>query len=91
MSRSNFAACGTPAERLQVTGSLKFDDAPTDRTTPEVNLRRRWAGVDATQRVWVVGSTQEGEEEMAIEAFQSLRVRYPELRTHACSPSQGTI
>ena len=80
MSRSNFAACGTPAERLQVTGSLKFDDAPTDRTTPEVNLRRRWAGGDATQRVWVVGSTQEGEEEMAIEAFQSLRVRYPELR-----------
>jgi len=79
-SRKNFAACGTPADRLQVTGSLKFDDAPTDRDTPEVGLRRQWAGIDSGQRVWVVGSTQEGEEKMAIDAFETLRTRHPQLR-----------
>ena len=31
-----FAACGADAQNLQVTGSLKFDDAPTSRETPEV-------------------------------------------------------
>ena len=79
-SRRNFSACGTPPERLQVTGSLKFDDAPDDRDVPDVNQRKIWAGVDASHQVWVVGSTQEGEEQMAIAAFLELRVRHPQLR-----------
>ena len=79
-SRRNFVACGTEPERLEVTGSLKFDDAPTDRDVPEVNQRKVWAGVDPTHQVWVVGSTQEGEEQMAITAFLELRCRHPHLR-----------
>ncbi|MDA7878079.1 3-deoxy-D-manno-octulosonic acid transferase [bacterium] len=79
-SRRNFAACGAAPERLQVTGSLKFDDAPDDRDVPDVNQRKIWAGVDASHQVWVAGSTQEGEEQMAIAAFLELRVRHPQLR-----------
>ena len=79
-SRSNFAACGTDPERLEVTGSLKFDDAPEDRDVPEVIQRKVWAGVEASHQVWVVGSTQEGEEQMAIAAFLELRSRHPQLR-----------
>ena len=79
-SRSNFAACGTDPERLEVTGSLKFDDAPEDREVPEVIQRKVWAGVEASHQVWVVGSTQEGEEKMAIDAFLELRSRHPQLR-----------
>ena len=76
----NFAACGTAPQRLQVTGSLKFDDAPDDRDVPDVKLRKVWAGVDPSHQVWVVGSTQNGEEQMAIDAFLKLRVRHPQLR-----------
>ncbi|MDA7492855.1 3-deoxy-D-manno-octulosonic acid transferase [bacterium] len=79
-SRSNFAACGTDPERLEVTGSLKFDDAPEDREVPEVIQRRVWAGVESSHQVWVVGSTQDGEEQMAIAAFLELRSRHPQLR-----------
>jgi 3-deoxy-D-manno-octulosonic-acid transferase len=79
-SRDRFAACGTPQDRLCVTGSLKFDDAPTSRETPEVQACAQWAGLDPWHRVWVVGSTQEGEEKMALEIYQSLRVDHPELR-----------
>ena len=79
-SRINFEACGANPERLEVTGSLKFDDAPEDRDVPEVIQRRAWAGVESSHQVWVVGSTQEGEEQMVISAFLELRGRHPHLR-----------
>lgn len=79
-SRERFAACGTPRDRLRVTGSLKFDDAPTSRATPEVQSRSKWAGIDRQHRVWLVGSTQAGEEKMALEIYRSLRREHPNLR-----------
>lgn len=75
-----FSACGTPLDRLCVTGSLKFDDAPTSRETAGVQACAQWAGVDPWHRVWVVGSTQPGEELMSLKIYQSLRDDYPELR-----------
>ncbi len=78
--RQRFAACGAPIDRLQVTGSLKFDDAPTSRETVDVQACADWAGVDPWHRVWIVGSTQPGEESMALSIYQSLRTDHPELR-----------
>lgn len=80
VSRERFAACGTPRERLQITGSLKFDNAPNSRETSEVQQLAQWSAADPWHRVWVVGSTQSGEEAMAIEVYQSLRTDHPELR-----------
>jgi 3-deoxy-D-manno-octulosonic-acid transferase len=79
-SRANFSACGVPRGRLQVTGSLKFDGAPNSRETTAVQACAAWAGVDPWHRVWVVGSTQAGEEAMAIQIYQVLSKQYPELR-----------
>ena len=76
----NFADCGTPPDRLTVTGSLKFDDAPTDRATEAVQSRKDWARIAASHQVWIVGSTQEGEEQMALDTYQSMRTKYPALR-----------
>lgn len=79
-SARNFAACGTPSDKIAVSGSLKFDDAPDSRETVEVQSRLAWAGVDPWQMVWVFGSTQEGEEEMALRVYRELAQRFPELR-----------
>lgn len=76
----NFAACGTPRDCMTVTGSLKFDDAPHTRDTLDVEQCARWAGIDPWHRVWVVGSSQMREEQMALQIYQSLRNQYPELR-----------
>ncbi len=75
-----FEACGTPRECLQITGSLKFDDAPASRDGVEVQSRCQWAGVDPWHRVWVVGSSGPGEEAMALGVYNSLRQDHPELR-----------
>lgn len=75
-----FVECGARPERVAVTGSIKFDNAPTCRDTPEVALRFNWAGVDAWHRVWCFGSTQPGEEAMGLRVYSEISRRHPELR-----------
>lgn len=79
-SAGHFAACGTPTDRIHVSGSLKFDNAPDCRECVEVQSRQLWAGVDPWHNVWVFGSTQEGEERIALDVYQRLRGKHPELR-----------
>ena len=75
-----FRQCGTLEDRISVTGSLKFDDAPDSRDTFDVQQRHRWAGIDPWHRVWMFGSTQSGEEIMGLRTFKTLRDENPELR-----------
>ncbi|TWU45595.1 3-deoxy-D-manno-octulosonic acid transferase [Novipirellula aureliae] len=75
-----FRRCGTVANRITITGSIKFDDAPTSRETMEVRSRKEWANIDPWHRIWVVGSTQPGEEKMALDVYQTLRHEHTELR-----------
>ncbi len=79
-SRDRFEACGVASDRLQVTGSIKFDDAPASRDTAGVQSLVEWSGADPWHRVWVVGSTQAGEETMAIDIYNHLRTDHAELR-----------
>ncbi|EMI53548.1 3-deoxy-D-manno-octulosonic acid transferase [Rhodopirellula sallentina] len=80
VAAKRFVQCGVESARAHVTGSLKFDNAPRSRDTSEVAARVNWAGVDAWHRVWCVGSTQAGEEEMALAVYHRLREKHPELR-----------
>lgn len=80
LSRDRFAACGVRPDRLQVTGSIKFDNAPTSRDTTAVQARLNWSGADPWHRIWVAGSTQSGEESMVLDIYRHLMEAYPELR-----------
>lgn len=79
-SAERFVACGAAPDRVAVTGSLKFDNAPGSRDTAEVAARFNWAGIDAWHRVWCVGSTQAGEEAMGLRIYRELAEHHPELR-----------
>lgn len=65
-----FQQLGADPARLRVTGNLKFDlhIAPELR---EQGLRLRQAQF-AERRVWVAGSTHEGEEEVVLDAHEQL-------------------
>ena len=68
---------GVPADRLTVTGSVKYDGAstPADGTA-----LRALFGLSAAHRVWVAGSTHAPEEAVVLRVFAKLRVKFPELR-----------
>jgi 3-deoxy-D-manno-octulosonic-acid transferase len=75
-----FLALGAEKGRVQITGSVKFDGAETDRRNPTTQRLASLAGFQPDDVIFLAGSTQEGEEAAAIEAFQSLRESHHRLR-----------
>jgi 3-deoxy-D-manno-octulosonic-acid transferase len=79
-SASRFLALGALAETVHVTGSLKYDGAQTDRQNPRTQALRSFAGISDNDIVFLAGSTQEPEEEIALDVFRRLSRQYPRLQ-----------
>ncbi len=75
-----FRALGARSEAVHVTGSMKYDDAQTDRNNAATGRLAELAGFADDDVVLLAGSTQEPEEEMALETFRALSPRWPRLR-----------
>ena len=71
---------GAKPEAVHVTGSLKFDNARTDRDNPATQTLRQLAGIASDEIVFLAGSTQEPEEELAVATWLALREKHPKLR-----------
>lgn len=70
-----FARLGVPRDRIEVTGSIKFDMRLPASVVEQVEvMRRNWAG----RPVWVAASTHEGEEEVMLAAHARLLRHLPE-------------
>lgn len=68
-------ALGVPADRVEVSGSVKFDISLPERLVEEgLAMRREW-GED--RPVWIAASTHEGEDEPVLDAFDRIRLHYP--------------
>jgi len=79
-SASRFCALGAPADRVNVTGSLKYDGAQTDRNNSRTQSLRQLANIADDDIVLLAGSTQEPEEQCALNIYRRLVVQHPRLR-----------
>lgn len=75
-----FIALGTPAERVVVTGNVKFDNAEPRRAAELAQALRFQYGIQSGDPVLVGGSTQPDEDRMLISVFERLRGEFPQLR-----------
>jgi 3-deoxy-D-manno-octulosonic-acid transferase len=75
-----FVDLGVPAERVHVTGSVKYDGLIGDRENPATLALRDELGLDAADVVFVAGSTMEGEEDAALAAYRAALPKHPRLR-----------
>jgi len=75
-----FRQMGTPADRVTVTGSLKWDTAEVTDTIAGSETLAEAMGIDRQRPLWVCGSTGPGEEETILQAFASLRRQHPKLQ-----------
>ncbi len=74
--RERLISIGAPADRVEVSGNLKFDlNLPSPPAIVE-SLRRALATENAGP-VLVCGSTVEGEEPVLLKAFENVRVSHP--------------
>lgn len=71
---------GIPAERIHVTGNVKYDGAGGDPANPQTAALRTLFGLAASDLVWVAGSTHAPEEEIVLRIYQRLLTRFPTLR-----------
>lgn len=78
--RARFIELGVRPERVEVTGSLKYDAAEvTDRIAGQDELGAEM-GIDPSQPLLVCGSTGPGEEALILDAYARLRTQFPELQ-----------
>jgi 3-deoxy-D-manno-octulosonic-acid transferase len=75
-----FIDAGAPAERVVVTGSVKYDGIETDRSNPKTSELRGCLGIRTDDLVWVAGSTSEPEESIVLDAYEQMRVQFPSFR-----------
>jgi 3-deoxy-D-manno-octulosonic-acid transferase len=75
-----FLALGAKPSSVCVTGSMKFDGAQMDRNNPATRNLASLASFAADDIVFLVGSTQEPEEQLAVETFKRLVTKHTRLR-----------
>ncbi len=75
---------GAPVERVHVTGSVKFDGVNVGRDHPRTRELARLLGLrqdpKRAELVWLVGSTQTPEEQIALDIYRRAVERFPHLR-----------
>ena len=67
---TRFRALGAPAERVRVTGNIKFDVRRPGSLLEHAEVLRRLWGIQ--RPVWVAASTHEGEEEQVLLAHREI-------------------
>ncbi len=78
--RSRFVELGVAPERVEVTGSVKYDAAETgDRIAGQDELAQEM-GIIPAWPLWVCGSTGPGEEALVLEAYVKLHEQFPDLQ-----------
>lgn len=71
---------GAERSRVIVTGNTKFDALVPLAEAPEDRTLRNALGIAAADRVWIAGSTHEGEEQSLLDVYRRLLADFPDLR-----------
>ncbi len=71
---------GVATDHLHVSGSIKFDGVATDRNNPATDRMRELLGLSPSETIFMAGSTQEPEEQLAIQSWLECRRQFPSLR-----------
>lgn len=75
-----FSRLAGTSERIQVTGSIKFDGIEVERGNPLTRELRDTFQLKQNEMVLIAGSTQDPEERIALDVYLELRRQYPDLR-----------
>ncbi len=84
--RPDFGICravsgpGASRQAVRITGSIKFDGAESDRGNAQTTRLAELAGIGLDDVVFLAGSTQEPEEQLALETYRRCVARFPRLK-----------
>ena len=73
LDAERFRRLGIPSERINVTGNVKFDQNNVSISDDQIASWRRRLKIATEKKVWLAGSTHEGEEAVVKDVFIRLR------------------
>ena len=81
IDRERFVRLGVSEARVQTLGNMKFDNVTfhLPAASTAVSLKQEW-GFNASDPIWIAGSTHPKEEETVLRAFCHLRDSFPSLK-----------
>ncbi|WP_044366970.1 lipid IV(A) 3-deoxy-D-manno-octulosonic acid transferase [Vibrio fluvialis] len=71
-----FIRLGVDPEKIQVTGSIKFDIEISPNVQQDGNKLRQYLGIN--RPVWIAASTHQGEDEQVLTAHKGIVAQYPD-------------
>lgn len=77
---ARFVELGVPPERVEVTGSVKYDSADVADRIDGMEALADAMAIDSTRPLWVCGSTGPEEEAAILTAYTALRGEFPALQ-----------
>jgi 3-deoxy-D-manno-octulosonic-acid transferase len=80
LDMERFNALGVSGSRLTLAGNIKFDQPLRQVGPSERAAFRHWFGLSGDDRLWLAGSTHQGEERLVFSAFQKVRCQVPGLK-----------
>jgi 3-deoxy-D-manno-octulosonic-acid transferase len=78
--RSRFIELGVAPERVEVTGSVKYDAAEVSDWIEGQDELAQTMGIVPGRPLWVCGSTGPGEEALTLDAYAKLLEQFPDLQ-----------
>ena len=76
---AGYRELGAAPEHVVVTGSVKYDGVESKRDNPRTRELARLLNIQPDDLVWIAGSTQAPEEQMALDIFHRARANHPNL------------
>jgi 3-deoxy-D-manno-octulosonic-acid transferase len=76
-NQQNFLSLGAAAIKCEVSGNIKFDISLTSEIIMQSETLRTF--VEGERLLWVMASTHEGDEIIALQAFSQLKMLFPNL------------
>jgi 3-deoxy-D-manno-octulosonic-acid transferase len=80
LDRERLLEIGLPPDKVKTVGNIKFDRTLLPMDEKERSHWLQLLNLRSEHRVWVAGSTHEGEDEIILETFKRLVAHFPELR-----------
>ncbi|MHC4573950.1 MAG: 3-deoxy-D-manno-octulosonic acid transferase, partial [Planctomycetota bacterium] len=68
-----FKAIGCPAEKVIVTGSLKYDTAQVTDKVEDADVLAAQLKIDSADKLWVAGGTGNNEEKILLDVYKELK------------------
>ncbi|MBC8441421.1 MAG: 3-deoxy-D-manno-octulosonic acid transferase [Deltaproteobacteria bacterium] len=80
LDKQRFHSLGINRTKISVVGNIKFDKELANIDEPKMAKLKARFGIQDRDRVWIAGSTHEGEEPIILDTFATLKKKIPNLK-----------